>query len=93
MKKSNGRIFRDREKMKTYLLKIFKYKEAVPKITVYKVTTDSIYRIIGKMYCSCSAIWKIDRIDYCRWSRKREEFWYKLGYKVRTYYEPTLSED
>lgn len=56
MKKSNGRIFRDREKMKTYLLKIFKYKEAKPDITVYKVTTDSIYRIIGKMYCSCSAI-------------------------------------
>ena len=77
--------------MKTYLLKIFKYKEAKPDITVYKVTTDSIYRIIGKFYCS--AIWKIDRIDYCRWSRKREEFWLKLGYKVRTYYEPTLPED
>ena len=74
--------------MKTYLLIVRQYEIMVNDyiIKVYKVTTDNIYRIIGKMYCT--ALEKIDRIDYVEWQEKREKFWQEHGYTVREYKEP-----
>lgn len=41
----------------------------------------------------CTALEKIDRIDYVEWQEKREKFWQEHGYTVREYKEPILSEE
>ena len=79
--------------MKTYLLKIRQYNIFINdyELKVYKVTTDNIYRIIGKIYCT--AFEAIKRIDYSQWTKERENFWIEQGYTIRDYKEPKLSED
>ena len=79
--------------MKTYLLKVKQYDITIDdyRLKVYKVTTDNIYRIIGKMYCT--ALEKIERIDYSEWMQEREDYWRVKGYAVEEYIEPILSED
>lgn len=58
---------------------------------VYKVVTDNIYRIIGKIYCSF--LEKIERMDYSHWTIERETYWKAKGFKIFNYIEPILSED
>lgn len=74
--------------MRTYLLKI---EYSLSGLKVYKVTTDNIYRIIGKLYCT--QLEHIDRIDYSAYTLAREQFWVDEGYEINEYREPTLSED
>ena len=79
--------------MKTYLLKIRQSSILGNDfgIRVYKVVTDNIYRIIGKIYCL--SLEKIKRIDYSIWTIGRETFWKEKGYDIFNYVEPILSED
>lgn len=74
--------------MKEYLVKV---RYALSGLVVYKVKTDNIYRIIGKIYCT--SIEHIDRVDYSRCIPEREQFWEKEGYEIRDYKEPILSEE
>lgn len=79
--------------MKTYLLYVRQYDIMINdyRVRVYKVTTDNIYRIIGKIYCT--ALEKIERIDFNGWLQAREDFWIEKGYEIIDYQEPILSED
>ena len=81
------------DKMKTYLLYVRQYSIFANDyvLKVYKVVTDSIYRIIGKMYCE--ALEHIKRIDYSPWAKEKEKYWKNEGYEIRIYKEPRLSED
>lgn len=74
--------------MKEYLVKV---RYALSGLFVYKVKTDNIYRIIGKIHCT--SIERIDRFDYSRFTLEKEQFWKDLGYKIRDYKEPILSEE
>lgn len=74
--------------MREYLVKA---RYALSGLVVYKVKTDNIYRIIGKIYCT--SIEHIDRVDYSRCTPEREQFWEKEGYEIRDYKEPILSEE
>lgn len=74
--------------MKEYLVKV---GYALPWLIVYKVKTDNIYRVIGKIHCT--SIEHIERIDYSRWTQEREQFWLDKGYKIKDYKEPILSEE
>ena len=74
--------------MKEYLVKV---RYALSGLFVYKVKTDNIYRIIGKIYCT--SIEHIDRVDYSRFTPEREQFWKNEGYKIRDYKEQILSEE
>ena len=74
--------------MKEYLVYV---RYALSGLFVYKVQTDNIYRIIGKIYCT--SIEHIDRVDYSRFTPARELFWKKEGYKIRDYKELILSEE
>lgn len=79
--------------MKTYFLYVRQYDIFANdyKLKVYKVTTDNVYRIIGKIYCT--ALEQIKRIDFNIWTKEREEFWIENGYKIINYKEPKLSHD
>ena len=61
------------------------------RLYVYKVTTDNVYRIIGKIFST--SLEQIRRIDYNLWTQDRENFWLENGYTVNIYYEPKLKED
>lgn len=74
--------------MKEYLVKV---RYALSGLRVYKIKTDNIYRIVGKLYCS--SLEHIERIDYSKWTPEREQFWISEGYTVNDYTEPVLSED
>ena len=76
--------------MKTFLLYVRQYDISVNnnRLKVYKVTTDNLYRIIGKMYCT--ALEKIDQIDYNGYNEEREKFWKENGYTIEEYKEPKL---
>lgn len=79
--------------MKTYLLYVRQYSILTNdyELKVYKVTTDNVYRIIGKLYCQ--ALEEIKRIDYVPWHEEREKFWIDRGHEIIDYKEPKLSED
>lgn len=79
--------------MKTFLLYVRQYDISINdnRLKVYKVTTDNLYRIIGKMYCT--ALEKIDRIDYNEYNEEREKFWKENGYTIKEYKEPKLRWD
>lgn len=79
--------------MKTLLLYVRQYDISINdnRLKVYKVTTDNLYRIIGKMYCT--ALEKIDRIDYNEYNEEREKFWKENGYTIKEYKEPKLRWD
>lgn len=79
--------------MKIYFLYVRQYSIFINdyELKVYKVITDNIYRIIGKMYCQ--AFEEIKRINYVLWTEEREKFWIDNGCKIRIYKEPKLSED
>lgn len=74
--------------MKEYLVKV---RYALSGLRVYKVKTNNIYRIIGKLHCT--SIEHIERIDYSRCTPEREQFWVDEGYKINDYKEPILSEE
>ncbi len=78
---------------KTYLLYIRKYDILCGgyNLYVYKVDTDNIYRIIGKIVCT--SIEEIKRIDYVIYTEEKEKFWKEKGYTIQEYKEPELSED
>lgn len=71
-----------------YLIKI---RRALSGVKVFKVKTNNIYRIIGKIYST--SLKKIDRVDYSRWSPEREQFWRSEGFTIDDYTELRLSED
>lgn len=79
--------------MKTYLLKVRQYDITTNdyRIKVFKVTTDNIYRIIGKIFST--ELEEIKRVDWSEWMPEREEYWKDNGYEVKVYNEPKLSED
>lgn len=79
--------------MKTFLLYVRQYDISVNnnRLKVYKVTTNNLYRIIGKMYCT--ALEKIDRIDYNEYNEEREKFWIENGYTIEEYKKPKLRWD
>lgn len=70
---------------------IFKVRYELSGLRVYKVKTDNVYRIIGKIYCT--TLEHINRIDYSRWSTEREAFWIDKGFNITEYKEPILSEE
>ena len=74
--------------MKEYLVCV---RYALSGLFVYKVQTDNIYRIIGKIYCTSTE--RIDRISYSRYASKKSNYWKKEGYKIRDYKERILSEE
>lgn len=74
--------------MKEYLVKV---RYALSGVMVFKVKTDNIYRIVGKIYCT--SIEHIERIDYSKHTPEREKFWVDEGYKIHSYTEPLLSEE
>ena len=74
--------------MKEYLVKV---RYALSGLRVFRVRTDNIYRIVGKLYCT--SLERIDRIDYSVYTSGREKFWVREGYEVNSYTEPVLSED
>ena len=79
--------------MKTYFLYVRKYSILTNdyELYVYKVTTDNVYRIIGKIVVTTME--QIKRIDYCRWSEEKEQFWLDRNQEIINYVEPKLSED
>lgn len=79
--------------LKTYLLKVRQYDITKNDyiLKVFKVTTDNIYRVIGKLHST--ALEHIERIDYSEWLEEREKFWTDRGYTVANFKEPKLSED
>ena len=79
--------------MKTYFLYVRKYSILTNdyELYVYKVTTDNVYRIIGKIIVTTME--QIKRIDYCRWSKEKEQFWLERNQEIINYVEPKLSED
>lgn len=79
--------------MKTYLLYIRKYSifSNSYELCVYKVTTDNVYRIIGKIVCT--TLEHIERIDFNEWLPERENYWIEKGFKIFNYKEPHLSQD
>ena len=79
--------------MKTYFLYVRKYSILTNdyELYVYKVTTDNVYRIIGKIVVTTME--QIDRIDYGRWSEEKEQFWLDRNKEIINYIEPKLSED
>lgn len=79
--------------MKTYFLYVRKYSILTNdyELYVYKVTTDNVYRIIGKIVVTTKE--QIERIDYCRWSEEKEQFWLDRNKEIINYIEPKLSED
>ena len=77
--------------MKTFFLYIRQFSIITGKyeLYVYKVSTDNIYRVIGKIYCT--ALEDIKRIDYCLWTESKERFWNEEGVKIYDYREPKLN--
>lgn len=74
--------------MKDYLVKV---RYALSGLFVYKVKTDNIYRIIGKIHCT--SIEHIDSFAYSKFTPENEQFWKDSGYEIRDYKEPILSEE
>ena len=74
--------------MREYLVKV---RFALSGLSVFKIKTDNIYRIVGKIFST--SIEHIERIDYSRHTPEREQFWIDEGYKINGYTEPVLSED
>ena len=79
--------------MKKYFLYVRKYSILTNdyELYVYKVTTDNVYRIIGKIVVTTME--QIKRIDYCRWSEEKEQFWIDRNQEIINYIEPKLSDD
>ena len=77
----------------TYLLYIRKYSIIADDyvLYVYKVTTDNVYRVIGKIVCT--SMEHIKRIDFNEWSQEREDFWKERKQTIHLYSEPKLSKD
>lgn len=61
------------------------------KLRVLRCRTDSLYRVIGKIYST--SLEKIDRIDYNDYLPEREKFWTDEGYTIQEYHEPILGRD
>lgn len=61
------------------------------KLRVLRCRTDSLYRVIGKIYST--SLEKIDRIDYNDYLPERERFWVEEGYTIHEYHEPVLGRD
>lgn len=76
--------------MKTYLIYVRQYELMKNDyiLKVYKVTTDNIYRIIGKIYVT--ALEEIKRIDYNEWMQEREDYWKEQNIPIHEYVEPKL---
>ncbi len=79
--------------MKTYLLYVrrFSFLSGSYQLYVYKVTTDNVYRIIGKIVVT--SMEHIKRIDFNLWTPEREDFWVQRGCEIKNYKEPILSAE
>lgn len=60
-------------------------------LRVLKVTTDNVYRIIGKIYCD--ALEHIRSINYTLWCQEKEDFWNERNQEIEIYREPELFYD
>lgn len=79
--------------MKKYLLYIRRYSILTNtyRLYVYRVGTDNVYRIIGKIVVT--SLEQIKRVSYTRWSEAKENYWKEQGVEVVDYKEPLLSEE
>lgn len=79
--------------MKTFLVYIRIHSIPTGEIEFYvlKVSTDNIYRVIGKIYYTLRE--NIETIDFCLWKESKEQFWSKGGQKIYDYREPKLFYD
>ena len=79
--------------MKKYFLYVRRYSILTNdyELYVYRVETDNVYRVIGKLFVS--SMEHVKRIDFCRWSQPKEDYWNEQGIKIIDYVEPVLSED
>lgn len=78
--------------MKKYFLYVRRFSLSGDyKLFVYRVETDNVYRIIGKIFVT--SLEEIQRIDFTRWSKEKEAFWEEQGVEIIDYLEPVLSED
>lgn len=79
--------------MKTYLIYIRNYdlykNDSI--YDVYKVNTDNIYRVIGKIYIT--SIEKIEKIGFKPYKEEDEKYLKENGYAVNEYVEPKLKYD
>lgn len=85
--------FLEEMEMQTYFIYVRRYSILTnsDELYVYKVVTDSVYRIIGKIVVT--SLEEIKRIDFCRWLPEKEAFWKERGIEIIEYKEPRLSED
>lgn len=81
------------KKKKEFLVGVKKYNIVTNSYewSMYKVLTDNIYRIIGKIH-AC-AITSIEQTYYAEWSQERENWWKLNGVRVKIYREPKLAYD
>lgn len=79
--------------MKTYLIFIRDHNALVNDytLTIYKTTTDNIYRVIGKIFVTSPV--SIKRIGFKEWTQESEKYWEGTGLKIHEYREPILLED
>lgn len=79
--------------MKTFLvyISIYSISTGESEFYVLKVSTDNIYRVIGKICYTARE--NIESIDFCLWKESKEQFWSKGGQKIYDYHEPKLRYD
>lgn len=68
-----------KNKTKTYLIYV---RYALSGTCIYKIKTNDIYHVIGKLYCK--SIEQIECIIYNIYTETREEFWKTAGYSIIT---------
>ena len=61
------------------------------RLCVYKVFTDNVYRVIGKIVCT--SLEEIKNLYFDSWSQSREQFFIDKGVPVFDYNEPILSAE
>lgn len=64
---------------KIYLIYV---RYALSGIQIYKIETNDIYHVIGKLYCN--SIEQIQRINYNTYTETRREYWTTQGLSITT---------
>lgn len=64
---------------KTYLIYV---RYALSGLRIYKIETNDIYHIIGKLYCN--SIERIERVDYNIYTENRYQFWKNADFNIVT---------
>ena len=79
--------------MKKYLvyIRLYDLYKNDSTYVVYKINTDNIYRVIGKIYIT--SIEKIEKMGIKPYTEKDEKYLIENGYVVAEYLEPKLKYD